>query len=1244
MLLAGRFEVDEEEVARGGMAVILRGVDVQRGGDVALKLSDVTSERLAERFSREWALLADIRHPNIVQYVDHGRLADGRLYLAMEWLEGEDLETRLKRGRLANQEALTLVKRMASALAEVHARGVIHRDVKPANIFLAGGRPHAAKLLDFGIAQVADQRLTRTGAIVGTPGYLAPEQARGEPVPATDVFALGVVFHECLTGMSAYVGEHPRELVELAISNPLPPLSQERPDLPKVWSTVVERMTAMKVDERITDARKLVELLNWLEESETGERGAHIGDSERTLEHIILISGAEEVPLRKRVKTRIRAEEGKLDSIAPGVFRVQLGAQRGVEHRAIAAAGLAVAIQAARPFDGVALVSDFVLPGEAARDALSQRAATLLDGHARRVPKVGDTLTEPPRVRVDPLTADLLGGRFEPRLLDDGALELFGGNTSELLPDRPLRGRNEVLEQLDQIWNEARAEGHAAVVSLIGIAGMGKSSVLQSWLTRAGDDTRVIAVRGGTSSLGPLDTLRRAIARHYGLGQASPSARRARITERASQHFRGANELRVATFVGELVGGWTVEPEERLPHLLRAARAERRIMADQLRRAALELLVAELAAGPTILAVDDAHLADLPSLAVLGTAARMSQAPLLLLLTGRPELATTLESAGVDGATTVLLEPLSQADAEALARDELRDAADPELVSQVVLRAEGNPHFLVALATSMAQRPGALPASLLAATQARLAQLVPDVRRTLRAVAVLAGEASKEAVAALLDVGVGIVEGWLQRLQRAGLLMEEGGRYGFTSIVHAEAAYATLTDEDRRHAHQRAAEWLRDHDDAPALVLATHWEKAGQPQKSIRWLLEAARGALVGTDYDGVFERVAHAERLGVVGETRAQFRLLQAEALQWLGRSSESLAVSLEGVGDAAVHSEAWMRLLASAIRAAYLSGEPKVLRDLARRLLAFEPSPELSIPFTIPLAMTTSALLDQGEYELAMSAEKSLEATLLRIRSLEPYLLGWAAAARAAAAHHRGELVAFREHLIDAADAFTACGDRNRELVQRHNLGVANLQVGRLQEAEFQLRRATVLAADLGIERISASALSNLGGALIIGGKLEEAASVLAEAERRLDQVESQSSQVGVRLYAAELALLQGDAETAGRKADEALARDPRAMHAPMAHALRALAWLELGDLDAAEQEARTAFTGLDEAEGARPELVRLSLIRVLRAKGADAEAASLQADALGHLQAKLSTLPDQRARQAFLRLWDRRSLMPG
>jgi hypothetical protein len=248
-VLSGRFAI-ERLAGSGGMGAVYRATDRVTGAPVALKVRK-GRDKDEERFAREVQVLAELNHPAIVRYVAHGETAQGQPYLAMEWLEAEDLSLRLARARLTVGESLDVVPRLAEALAAAHARGVVHRDVKPSNVFLVAGVPTRATLLDFGIVRIRPSSspsmarpMTRTGMILGTVGYMSPEQATADQAldARADVFALGCVLFECLTGVPAFSGAHLVAVLAKVLREEAPRLRQLRPDLPPKLDDLVARM------------------------------------------------------------------------------------------------------------------------------------------------------------------------------------------------------------------------------------------------------------------------------------------------------------------------------------------------------------------------------------------------------------------------------------------------------------------------------------------------------------------------------------------------------------------------------------------------------------------------------------------------------------------------------------------------------------------------------------------------------------------------------------------------------------------------------------------------------------------------------------------------------------------------------------------------------------------------------------------------------------------------------------------
>ncbi len=284
------------------MGAVYRAVDRESGDAVALKTLSGADAHGAQRFEREAWALAELRHPSIVGYVAHGKAKSGELYLVMEWLEGEDLSSRLDRAPLRVDESVALVQRVADALAAAHRRGIVHRDVKPSNLFLVGGDVERVKVLDFGVALLGAhvRRATRTGVTVGTLGYMAPEQARGDrDVDArADVFALGCVLFECLTGQPTFQGAHPVAMLARILLEQAPRVREIRPDLPPALDDLVARMLSKDADRRPREGSAVALELAALGPLEgvhpAAERApaASLGPREQRLLCVVLVEGS----------------------------------------------------------------------------------------------------------------------------------------------------------------------------------------------------------------------------------------------------------------------------------------------------------------------------------------------------------------------------------------------------------------------------------------------------------------------------------------------------------------------------------------------------------------------------------------------------------------------------------------------------------------------------------------------------------------------------------------------------------------------------------------------------------------------------------------------------------------------------------------------------------------------------------------------------------------------------------------
>ena len=258
----------EKKIGAGGMGEVYLARQVSLDRTVAVKIlprSLAAQESFMERFQREAKAAANLIHPNVIQIYSIG-VEDGVPYFAMELVEGEDLQQRARRvGRIGYQESIEVVTGVTNALACAFEKGIVHRDIKPSNIML--DRNDVVKVMDFGLAKAtqdsAQMGLTQSGLIMGTPNYMSPEQAKGEPVDCrSDIYSLGVVFFELLTGKLPFAADTPAAIIYKHAFETAPPATELNPNLPPFLADVCARMLAKDPRERYANPKALLLDLN----------------------------------------------------------------------------------------------------------------------------------------------------------------------------------------------------------------------------------------------------------------------------------------------------------------------------------------------------------------------------------------------------------------------------------------------------------------------------------------------------------------------------------------------------------------------------------------------------------------------------------------------------------------------------------------------------------------------------------------------------------------------------------------------------------------------------------------------------------------------------------------------------------------------------------------------------------------------------------------------------------------------
>lgn len=270
-VIANRFTITSK-IGAGGMGAVYKARQKGMDRHVAIKVllkEFASNETVVKRFHLEALAVSKLNHPNTISIYDFGQTDDGILYIAMEFLEGMSLENAIRtEHQLSVKRALHVLKQVCLSLTEAHAQGIVHRDLKPDNIFLVkvGNDMNFAKVLDFGVAKLkqADQNqgtLTQAGVIFGTPKYMSPEQSRSLDLdPRSDVYSLGVILYEMLTGMPPFDAENPLAILIQHVQTPPPPFGQVRPDLliPQEVEMIVRKALSKKPNDRQQSTEELI--------------------------------------------------------------------------------------------------------------------------------------------------------------------------------------------------------------------------------------------------------------------------------------------------------------------------------------------------------------------------------------------------------------------------------------------------------------------------------------------------------------------------------------------------------------------------------------------------------------------------------------------------------------------------------------------------------------------------------------------------------------------------------------------------------------------------------------------------------------------------------------------------------------------------------------------------------------------------------------------------------------------------
>jgi eukaryotic-like serine/threonine-protein kinase len=855
----------------------------------------------------------------------------------------------------------------------VHRAGIIHRDLKPSNLVLRKGSPAEVVLIDFGVARRLEGHtgVTETSALVGTPHYMAPEQASGARTipPAADVFALGCIFYECLTGVHPFrAAQIAGVLARILFDTPEPP-SSFNASIPASWSELVLRMLAKRAEDRPADGDALLLELSKLPEAPDApsagpgrnEARAEGGDQVLVCAVLANLPASVDEPDGSADEYQSISEMlGGLDCpiarLADGSWLMTVLPRASATDQVRIAARSAMALRERVPGARIAIATGRApLRAAAHVGEAVDRAAQLLDS----TPSSG-------AIRLDSVTAGLLGERFVTETRE--SMTLLTAEVSELDSSRPLLGkptpcvgRELELTQLESLIAGSVEEASPKAAVVIGPPGIGKSRLRHEFLRRVRERyPRAVALVGYGDPMNagsPYVLLGDALRRYAEIrvGDA-PEVARGAITERLCRHVPDDARARVAQFLGEVMG--VHFPSESSPPLL-AARADARVMGEQIALAFADWAAAECAEHPLVIVLEDVQWGDVLTVKLLeSTLRQLGSGRVFVLALGRPELEQSFPQLfGPARALSMTLGALGKKASERLVRGALGESVEQDSVDRIVRSAAGNALFLEELVRASAGgKSGEVPETVLAMLQARLSRLEPEPRALLRAASIFGETFWATGVERVCAAWSKLEDPsrWLSQLVLAEIIeshrvsrLPGHAEYGFRHALVRDAAQSLLTDSDRWSGHRAAGTFLEEAGEVDAMVLAHHADEAGDSERATRFWSLAARSSLANRDIEEALARAELGIARGAGGETRGELLAVKCAAYYALGRLSDAADTGVLALGSVLRGGSTWCSTVEKLLQVFPNLGQPRRSQALQDELLRTTPTPDARMDY---------------------------------------------------------------------------------------------------------------------------------------------------------------------------------------------------------------------------------------------------------------------------------------------------------
>ncbi|MGE0790514.1 MAG: serine/threonine-protein kinase PknK [Sandaracinaceae bacterium] len=1115
----------------GGFGTVYRARDAG-GRPVALKVlaPHADSQEMLARFERESEIR--IEHPNVVRVISAGR-DQGVSFIAFELLEGMPLNVWLKDAPLDPATVVDVAKQICDGLTAAHERNIIHRDLKPGNVFLC--HDGVVKILDFGIARPMSQagpQLTMAGSVIGTPGYLAPEQAKGDVDirPAADLWSLGVILYQALSGKNPFIRSTAVATILAVVLEDAPSLKKENDTVPSELEALVQRCLKKDADDRWPSAVAMREALEGMdltagEPTPPAPVPSMIPADEQRVVALLL---AAEVHDLAALRAAVRDFGGELIPMLGGAVGI-FGGHTYEGDEAVRAVQAALAARSATGYvavaSGRASGSGGMVSGDAVQ-AVERAVDAKLSG-----------------VAVDAALARTLESQFVVRRISPHVVEVpkqrsgyDTGRFASVRDDIPLLSREAEVDDLESAIKSAFDASMATAAWISGPPGIGKSR-LRSEVERRLRDREI------TTLFGRGEPHRKGAAYHVlsAALRSEPSLEPFFLNPGVSTERR---RRALASFLSRTLADevWAKRSTEPLARLLGLSdeqetmpsrrHSDPQLMEDRVRVALGDVLGAIAQRNGLGLVLDDAQWADEASLTLLEELlVRFERERLLVAIASRPELDDARASLFEAAPRLVKVHPrgLDRGDVATLAMAIAGREVSRGIVDEVYGRTEGNPFFVEQIVRELAEQnlldrrisELPIPLDVEGAVQSRLDHLPTEEKQLCKRASILGSRFDTPSLRALEQPEP---DRHLDALTRRGLVgarlgapadtpsVEAGREYRFLNSMVAEVAYRMNTDDARRSLHRLAAEYLEASPDVDPEDRARHWELGEDADKAARAYAQAAFSAAKRGDNRSVLRCTERAFALSPTPERAFDLHIVRADALFFLGekaaqRESIEAALVLASTGLqraralvekgalllAVGESDEGLRVAEEAVAAARDAGDPDLLAlALARLGWGYLYAGRIS-DASVPIAEASSIPHPSKETAAMVAAWRGQLFTAL------------------------GDLGKRKAALEDAIAGFRETGDLRRAATSECNLADTYNRVGAYEEAEAALRKAIDSCQRVGNRVVEGYALANLGYALAGQGRIAEAHAAFDAALGLAEQLSRPRLGLAARLYRA-------------------------------------------------------------------------------------------------------------------------------